>query len=68
VRKTDIEGAMRFKVTTRLSDIFFSETFDTELEALAQAKAWTKAKLGEVVISCNGVTYTLEEFTAKIDE
>lgn len=59
---------MPFRVTTRVSDIFFSETFDTELEMLAQARAWTKASRGEVVISHNGVTYTLEEFTAKIDE
>ena len=39
---------MRFKVTTQLDDIFFSEMFATEWEALRQAMGWSKAKLGEV--------------------
>jgi len=32
---------MRFKVTTQLDDIFFSEMFATEWEALRQAMAWS---------------------------
>ena len=59
---------MPFKVTARLSDIFFMETFDDELEALAQARAWTAAKLGEIVVTHDGVESTLEEFAAKFDQ
>jgi hypothetical protein len=53
---------MPFKVSTRLDDIYFEETFDTELEALERAKTWTKANLGEVVIVHEGKTYTLHDF------
>jgi hypothetical protein len=53
---------MAFKVSTRLDDINFDEKFDTELEALERAKAWTKASLGEVIITHEGKTYTLSEF------
>jgi len=37
-----------------LDDIYFDETFDTELEALERAKAWTAANLGEVTITPEG--------------
>ncbi len=47
---------MPLKVTTRLDEIYFTETFDTELEALAQARAWTKAGRGEVEITHHGMT------------
>ena len=57
---------MRFKVTTQLHDIFFSEMFATEWEALRQAMAWSKAKLGEVCITDRGITYSLDEFADRI--
>jgi hypothetical protein len=53
---------MTFKVSTRLDDIYFEETFDTDLEALERAQSWTRAKLGDVVIIHEGDTYTLNEF------
>jgi hypothetical protein len=53
---------MTFKVSTRLDDIYFEETFDTGLEALEQAKRWTRAELGDVVIVYEGKTYTLHDF------
>jgi hypothetical protein len=55
---------MTFKVSTRLDDIYFDETFDTDLEALERAKAWTKARLGEVTIVHKEKTYTLDEFVS----
>lgn len=57
---------MRFKVTTRLEDINFTETFDTKLEALRQATAWSKANLGDVSISDGETTYTPDEFASKV--
>jgi hypothetical protein len=57
---------MPVKVTTRLDDIVFTEAFDTELEALAQARAWTKARIGQVAITHNGMTYTPEEFAVRM--
>ena len=59
---------MSFKVATRLDDIYFDETFDTEPEAVECAKAWTRAKLGEVIINHAGRTYTLEEFMSRLPE
>jgi hypothetical protein len=53
---------MTFKVSTRLDDIYFEESFDTELEALERAQSWTRAKLGDVVIVHEGKTYSLNEF------
>ena len=53
---------MTFKVSTRLNDIYFEETFDTELEAMERAQSWTRAKVGDVVIVYDGKTYTLNEF------
>jgi hypothetical protein len=55
---------MAFKVSTRLDDIVFDETFDTDLEALERAKVWTKANLGEVIITHEGKTYTPDEFAS----
>ena len=53
---------MTFKVSTRLDEIYFEETFDTDLEALERAKSWTRAKLGDVVIVYEGKTYSVNEF------
>jgi hypothetical protein len=53
---------MTFKVSTRLDDIYFDETFDTDVEALERARAWTKARLGEVIIEYDGKCYTVDEF------
>jgi len=52
---------MTFKVSTRLDDIYFEETFDTDQEALERAQSWTRAKLGDVVIVHKGKTYTPNE-------
>ena len=52
---------MTFKVSIRLDDIFFDETFDTDLEALERAKAWTKARLGEVTIAHNARLQVLKD-------
>ena len=60
--------AMTFKVSTRLDDICFDETFDTDLEALERAKAWTKARLGEIIIVDQGKTYTLDEFALRFPD
>jgi len=57
---------MTFKVSTRLDDICFDETLDTQLEALERARAWTKARLGEVIIEHEGKSYTLDEFSASL--
>ena len=56
---------MTFKVTTRLKDIFISESFDTEVRALEQARSW--ARMGEVVIAHDDVEFSLEDFAA-LDE
>lgn len=45
---------MTFKVSTRLEDIYLEETFDTESEVIERARAWTRAKLGEVIINHEG--------------
>jgi hypothetical protein len=55
-----------FKVSTRLDDIYFDETFDTE--ALERAKAWTGANLGEVKITHDGKTYTVDEFAIRLTD
>lgn len=57
---------MPFKVSTRLHDIFFEETFDTELEAMERGQSWTRAKLGDVVIVYEEKTYTLNEFRDRL--
>lgn len=56
---------MSFQVSTRLDDIYFDETIENEAEALRRARSWAQANFGDVLISHEAKTYTIEEFTAR---
>lgn len=56
---------MSFQVSTRLGDIYFDASFDTEQGALERAKQWANAGLREVVITHGGQEFTIEQFAGR---
>jgi len=60
-------GRLPDKVSARLEEIDFDETFDTGFKALERAKAWAKARLGEVLFEHDGKTLTGEEFSKIVE-
>ena len=56
----------RYKVTFRVNDVFFTDTFATEQAALEQAKAWFEAGLTDISVADGEREYSLENFAAKV--
>jgi hypothetical protein len=54
-----------YRVTFRVNDVIFTDTYETEQAAFEQAKAWAEAGLTDVSVTDGEREYSFDEFAAR---